>query len=125
MKRLLALVALLLCSQVAWAATDYSYPSTGGGTPSFDRTSNVTSDATSPDGASFQNRTASFVDAAGLDFHLQRNDTAATNICVSLATDATYAFVRDYEYSTRTTRWDCGADEQAERFKLPLLGIEW
>lgn len=104
---------------------DYNNPSTGGSTPTYDFSSNVTSNASSPDGAQYRNLTATFVNAGGLDFHLAKNDTAALNKCVSLAADATYQFVRDMDYTTRASRWDCGADEQPDRFKLPLLGVEW
>ena len=107
------------------SSADWNIPSTGGGTPTYDISSNVTSDATSPNGATFQNRTASFVNPAGLDFHLQKNDTAALNACVSLAADATYAFVRDVEYTLRATKWDCGADEQPDQFRMGFLGVEW
>ena len=107
------------------SSAGYSYPSTGGTSPTFDTSSNVTSDATSPNGAQFQNRVAAFVDAAGLDFHLAKNDTAALDACISLATDATYAFTRDIEYTARATKWDCGADEQPDQFRMGFLGVEW
>ena len=43
---------------------DYFYP---GGTISAN---NISSDSTSPDGASWQNKTATFVDADNRDYHL-------------------------------------------------------
>ena len=103
----------------------YNRPSVGGTHPIYDFSSNITSDSSSPDGAEYRNQTAQFVNAPALDFHLAKIDTAATDKCISLATDATYQFVRDMEYTQRASRWDCGADEQPDRFRMNFFGVEW
>lgn len=104
---------------------DYNNPSTGGSSPIYDFAANITSNSSSPDGAQYRNQTAQFVNAPALDFHLAKIDTAATDKCISLATDATYQFVRDMEYTQRASRWDCGADEQPDRFRMNFFGVEW
>lgn len=101
------------------SSAGYNRPATGGTHAVWDFAANVTSDSSSPDGAAYRNLTAQFVNAAGLDFHLRRDDTAAINKCISLAADATYQFVRDMDYTNRVSSWDCGADEQPEISKLP------
>ena len=71
---------------------------------------NISFDATSPDGASYQNKTVSFADVANSDFHLASYDTVAKGNGVDLSSDSYLPFSTDIDGDTRT-RWDIGADE--------------
>jgi len=72
---------------------------------------NCSSDATSPDGSSYQNRVYTFVDEANDNFHLAASDTGAKDLGVDLSSDSRYAFNTDIDGETRTAPWDVGADE--------------
>jgi len=73
---------------------------------------NCTSDATSPDGASFQNRIFTFVDAGSDDYHLAAGDVGASGLGTNLSADPDYAFNDDIDGDIRSA-WDCGSDEKA------------
>jgi len=74
---------------------------------------NFTADATSPDGAANQNKTFSFVNLAGEDYHLQVGDTSgAFGGGQDLTTDPVYAFSDDVDGQSRAGNcWDAGYDE--------------
>jgi len=76
---------------------------------------NISSDATSPDGASFQNQTVSFVSttSGSEDFHLSSSDTSAKDAGTDLSADANLAFTTDIDGDIRSGSWDIGADEQS------------
>jgi hypothetical protein len=76
---------------------------------------NITEDATSPDGASYQSKVVVFVDEASDDFHLSTSDTVAYELGDDLSADADFAFTTDFDRETRPleTLWDIGADEAA------------
>jgi len=78
----------------------------------FTTQDNVTQDASSPDGASYQSKTVSFVDTSGRDLHLQAGDTAAKGQAADLSADGDYAFSTDIDGTARVAPWDCGADQQ-------------
>lgn len=78
---------------------------------------NISSDATSPDGASFQNITLTFADAANDNYHLASGDTDAIDAGEDLTTEF-QAFPHgtsvDIDGDPRPTgagTWDIGADE--------------
>lgn len=75
--------------------------------------SNVTSDTTSPDGASFRSLTATFAGAGSSNFHLDSADTGAIGRGTDLSADAGLAFSTDYEGTLRETPWSAGADQPA------------
>lgn len=70
---------------------------------------NYTSDATSPDGASYQNETATYEDQANYDLHLASGDDGSFE-GTDLSSDSVYAFSIDIDDDTRAD-WDAGADE--------------
>ncbi len=88
--------------------------STTGYSGTFDASSvnNISQDATSPN-ASFRNKTVTFVNAAGNDFHLGTSDTSAMDAGVSLSADPVFAFNTDIDGQSRPygITWDIGADE--------------
>lgn len=77
---------------------------------------NVSSDATSPDGAGYINRIFTFVDAAGDDFHLQESDTGARGLGVDLSSDPIYPVTVDIDNETRIAPFDSGADQYVAPF---------
>ena len=80
------------------------------GTTGVTSSKNISSDATSPDGASYQSKTAYsdyFVDYANNDFHLKSTDTVLKDAGDSLAA----SFSVDIDGQTVTGTWDIGADE--------------
>jgi hypothetical protein len=74
---------------------------------------NVSGLADCPGSNPANSATVAFVNAAGNDYHLNWNDTAARNTGVSLAADANLAFNNDIDMDTRPnfSVWDRGADE--------------
>ena len=70
---------------------------------------NFTDDATSPDGASFQSKTGTYVDAVNFDYRLAAGD-AGIGQATDLSADATYPFSTDFIGTTRSA-WDIGASE--------------
>lgn len=70
---------------------------------------NYSGDSTSPDGASYQGSTPTFVDAANDDYHLASGDDGSFE-GTDLSSDADYAFSTDMEGVTRVD-WDAGVDE--------------
>jgi len=75
---------------------------------------NVTSDRSSPDGASHQGRVPSFVDEVNDDLHLNPNDTVARSQGVGLSN----FFNDDIDLESRGSAWDCGADQV--KIKRPI-----
>jgi len=69
---------------------------------------NITSDATSPDGTTFQNKTITYTDAAGDDY--STNDTDVVGVGTDLSADSIFAFSTDILGITRSA-WDVGAFE--------------
>lgn len=85
---------------------DYLASNFGGVTTS----KNITSDATSPDGASYQGKTAYsnyFVDYTNKDFHLKSTDTVLKDAGDNLGSP----YDTDIDGETVTGTWDIGADE--------------
>lgn len=72
---------------------------------------NITEDASSPNGASWQNKVVTFSNEASDDFRLGSGDTVAKDAGDDLSADGTYAFSTDIDGSTRSGSWDIGADE--------------
>lgn len=72
---------------------------------------NVGDDASSPDGASYQNRTFTF--AGGSDYHLDLGDSGAADLGANLTSDSFYAVIDDVDGDSRATTPDCGFDEIA------------
>ncbi|MFH1661832.1 MAG: fibronectin type III domain-containing protein [Candidatus Falkowbacteria bacterium] len=72
---------------------------------------NISSDNTSPDGASYQSRVVSFVDSVNNDFHLSSSDSSARDAGRNLSSDFNLAFSDDIDGDTRLGTWDIGADE--------------
>jgi hypothetical protein len=71
---------------------------------------NISSDTTSPNGASYQNKTAYsdyFVDYAASDFHLKSTDTVLKDAGDNLGSP----YDVDIDGQTVTDTWDIGADE--------------
>lgn len=56
-------------------------------------------------------QTFTFVDAAGLDFHLDATDAGAKGYGTDLSADAFIPFSDDIDGQTRTGAWDIGADQ--------------
>lgn len=71
--------------------------------------SNIAADA--PGSNSRQSQTTTFVNAAGLDFHLASGDTSSINFGTNLSADANYPISVDIDNVTRAGTWDIGADE--------------
>ncbi len=69
---------------------------------------NITYDATSPDGASFQNQTVGFVDSLNEEYNLLMSDTSARGRATDLTFDSIFSFDYDIKGTTRST-WDIGA----------------
>lgn len=70
---------------------------------------NITGDASSPDGASYQNKTCTYVGSG--DYHLGAGDTVCKDAGADLSADAQYAFSIDIDRETRSAPWDISADE--------------
>ncbi len=96
------------------AKNNLSYNNTTDYVGTFDAESvtNISKDATSPNGASYQNKTVVFVDEAGFDFSLATEDTAAKDTGTDLTSDANIAFYDDLAGGGRGGVWDIGSDEQ-------------
>jgi hypothetical protein len=72
---------------------------------------NLSEDASSPDGASYRSQAPTFVDEAAFDFHLASNDTIAINRGTDTSGEsAPLNFTTDIDGETRSS-WDIGADE--------------
>jgi len=82
--------------------TDYS----GGATPTS--ATNITSDATSPDGASWRNITVTYTNAGSDDYSTSDSDVVGQG--TDMSSDTAYAFSTDCLGVTRSA-WDCGAFE--------------
>jgi len=77
---------------------------------------NISSDATSPDGAGYQNKTIDFVStiSGSEDFHLASSDTSARDAGSDLSADTDLSFDDDIDGAPRNASrdaWDIGADE--------------
>lgn len=59
-----------------------------------------------------ESKEAIFIDAAGKNFHLAANDTAAKDFGTDLSGDSNLAFSTDIDNQTRSGTWDIGGDEQ-------------
>ncbi len=78
-----------------------------GGFDTLTTSRNVTEDATSPDGGTYQSKTATFTNG----YHLDAADTAALTLGTDLSADGDYAFSFDIDNETRSGAWDIGADQ--------------
>ena len=66
-------------------------------------------------GATYVNRTFTFVDEANDDFHLaSTDDTGAKDYGTDLSSDPNLSFNDDIDGDTRSGTWDIGADERIE-----------
>ncbi len=83
-------------------------------------TTNVSEDATSPN-VGGRSKTFTFVDAAGLDFHLSASDVGAKALGTDLSADADWAFSDDIDGQTRPGTWSAGSDEPISGAQSPLL----
>ncbi len=87
-----------------------AYGGEAGGSPCTTNTANnITSDTSSPDGATYQSKTVTFVSAS--DLHLSSSDVGAKDLGADLSAAAVYPFSSDFDRETRTGSWDAGADE--------------
>lgn len=75
---------------------------------------NISSDASSPDGAGYQNKTLTFLDSVSNNFHLTNSDSAARDAGTDLSADAYLSFSTDIDGGTRSGTWDIGADEYVD-----------
>lgn len=76
---------------------------------------NITEDASSPDGATFQSKAITFVNEAGNNFNLSSSDAFAKDLGANLSADSDYAFNVDINGTSRPqgSAWDIGASEVA------------
>ena len=83
---------------------------------------NISSDTTSPDGASYQNKTVTFVSTVSgdEDFHLSPDDVVAIDVGADLSADSSLAFTDDIDGHLRTD-WDIGADEASIEFDPTVM----
>lgn len=84
--------------------TDYQQDAT----PNATTATNVTSDATSPDGTTYQSKTITFTDLAGEDY--STDDSDVVGVGTDLSADGVWAFDTDILGNTRSA-WDVGAFE--------------
>jgi hypothetical protein len=86
----------------------------------YDHSNNISSDDTSPDGASYQDKVVAFVDAANNDFHLSPTDTVAKDAGTNLNADSSLGLGmtegKDIDGSYRGAAFDIGADEVPTEF---------
>lgn len=88
------------------STADYSEEGSAG---TVTTVTNYTSDGTSPDGASYQTKTFTFVSAS--DFHLAAGDSSGAKTGgTDLSGDGQYSFSTDIDGDTRSS-WSAGADE--------------
>ena len=101
--------------------TDYRNNAPGA---SFVSAANITSDNTSPDGASYQNIVANFVDAANGDFRLLPGSPGIDQ-GVNLSADPNYPFNTAIDGTLRPQgdAWDIGAFETTNAIELILQDI--
>ncbi len=91
-------------------SSGYNYYFAGGAGSIDYSATNLSQDDTSPDGASFQNKTVTFAGAA--DFHLDSSDTNAKDQGTDLSSDPNLSFSDDIDGDDREAAdWDIGADE--------------
>src|SRR3989344_3920460 len=84
----------------------------------FDTASNISPDASSPNSA-FRNKTVSFINVAGENFHLVFGDANAWNTGSILTSDASFPLSGDIDGDARTSAWDIGADESMSTDSAP------
>lgn len=88
-------------------STDYAV-SGGGLTASA---TNITSDNTSPDGASYQSKTITYTDAANGDFHTSDADVVDVGTDLGTTPAGVQYDIDNYDRDTGGGTWDIGADE--------------
>ncbi len=93
------------------------------GTYAASSANNISSDATSPNSA-FRNKTVTFVNAVGKDFHLSAGDTVARDAGVNLSADVALPLNTDINGRFRPygSAWDIGADEYAVKSVFYSVG---
>jgi len=90
----------------------------------YQYSNNISQDVTSPNGASYQNKTVSFVNTANNDFHLSQSDTAARGAGANLTVDANLPITTDIDGQLRNPSgagWDIGADEGTVEFTPTVM----
>lgn len=75
---------------------------------------NLTEDATSPDGGTYQSKAVVFNNQASDDYHLGASDTYAKDAGDTLSADGDYPITLDIDGTTRSGSWDIGADEYVD-----------
>lgn len=90
--------------------SDYLFTSTA---TTLQTSNNLTADATSPDGASWQNKVPTFTNAASDIYTLTSSDTNARDAGADLSAAAIYSFANDIAGTARpqNSLWDVGAHE--------------
>ena len=96
-------------SNYEWTTLDYS-------------ATNLSRDASSPNGASFQNKTVTFVGAP--NYHLAPGDINAKNLGTNLSADPVLAVLDDIDGQVRAVPWDIGADDADGTTAVKLMSFE-
>ncbi len=104
--------ALYLKNNIIAYNTGTQFTLDGSAWNTYTTAKNVTSDASSPDGASYQTKSPAFDDRPNDNYHLSSGDTTCKDLGNDLSADAAYAFTDDIDAGTRSGSWDIGADEQ-------------
>jgi hypothetical protein len=104
--------------------TNGDYESVVGDPGTVNSDTNITEDASSPEGASFQGSRPTFVNEGAGDYHLDADDTVAKGRGTDLSADATWAHNEDIDGEAQTGDWDIGADQVVVAFTEVGLATE-
>ena len=110
-----------LANNLVQDSSGFNYYFAGGVLPLTYSATNLSQDATSPDGAAFQNKTVTFVGAA--DFHLSAADVNAKDLGTNLSTDPVLAVLDDIDGQVRQVPWDIGADDGSGTTAVKLMSF--
>ena len=111
-----------LANNLVQDASGFNYYFAAGVLPLTYSANNLSNDATSPDGAAFQNKTVTFVGAP--NYHLSLADTSAKDQGASLAADPVLAVYDDIDGQLRAAPWDIGADDQSGTTAVKLMSFQ-